>query len=859
MKKEGRILMTLLMPLFAFALIAGTFSLKAEAKTADDAAKDIAGVSLDGSTVVIDKAGVVVDGYDLNGYSVFVNAKDVTIQNCSNIKDINLYSGNGNMTVIGNTIIGPAANGITVYSNGCKITNNIITGTNDFGIFLNSVSKCDVKENTITGNKGMSSLVALACNQCNIMENKISDSRHYGIMVMSDTNSVIKGNVVKNSVKDTSLVTTNQHGDGILLDDYNRDGKGCKGTQVINNKVDKVGSLAPHYGNGIIVGHDCQNILLKGNEISNAGWFGIQITYWAQNVSLEGNKVYNSGNDGINISRDSYANLTGNIFYNNKGYGIVYDGHEHNSAKVRVKGTAKNNECYSNTLSGIYVTDADVTLSGNNMHNNNLDGIDVVGSSTAQIDSNTVKDNASTGITLQGTSNSTLTSNWIYKSSPDLTVTGILVESNAKANIKSNSIANYGKNAILAGPNTNITMEKNQASIARKEGFQDIVYLIHSNANLNNSLYSKEITTSYVKGLTHVNGYQSGAVVNGSVYSTTSAASGDSSYNIYVTFPAQSNTNNVVMFTADNNDNSICINAPADFKLSLGGDPAQVKAFVKRFYKEVMNREGDEGGVNYWADALLSKEKTGADVANYFALSPEFEAKNLNNDAFVRVMYKAFFNREADAGGYATWMEWLSKGRTRKSVVAEFVNSEEFKTLCMNYGINPGQIIESPEEQNVPQPNNNSQSPETPPLLLDPKEVNDAKLDEYVERLYQKVLERGSEPSGKAYWMQVIKNGNDGNGKQFDAAIAAREGFFDSPEYTAKNKSDEDFLTDVYHAFFNREPDADGYNYWLNRMKNEKYPRQKVIDEGFGHSKEFIELLESYGFVVKNKNLFITE
>lgn len=861
MKKAGRILMALLMPLFAFALIAVTFTLKAEAapKTASDAAKDIAGVSLSGSTVDISGNGVTLDSYDLTGYDIYIHANNVTVKNCSNITWINVEGGFSDIKVLGNTIIGSAANGIVVASNGTEVSNNTITGTTASGIYLNKVSGCVVKNNAITGNEGTHSLMVFKCNGCQVIGNTISNSRNYGIMVISDTNSVIQGNKIYNSVKDTSVVSTALHGDGILLDDYNRDENGCKGTQVINNTVDKVGSLAPHYGNGIIVGHNCQNIIVKGNEVSNAGWYGIQITYWAQNVTLESNKIHNSGSDGINISRDAYANLTGNTFYSNNGYGIVYDGHEHNSAKVRVKGTAKNNECYSNKLSGIYIKDADVTLSGNNLHNNYLDGIDVIGSSTAQITSNTVKDNASDGISVQDTSNNTLTSNWIYKTSPDLNASGIIVAHNAKANMKSNSIANYGLNAIVAGSDTTVTMEKNQASIARKEGFQGIAFLILSDDNLNNSLYNKEIATSYVKGLTHFNGYKSGAVVNGNVYSTTSAASGDSTYNIYVTFPTQSNTNNVVLFTADNKDNYICINAPVDLHLASGGDPTQVKAFVKRFYKEVMGREGDEDGVNYWADALLSKEKTGADVANFFALSPEFEAKNLNNDAFVKVMYKAFFNREADAGGYATWMDWLSKGRTRKSVVAEFVNSDEFKTLCGNYGINPGQIIESPEEQNVPQPNNNLQSPESIPLKLDSSGVNDTELDGYVERLYQKVLGRGSEPSGKAYWKQVIKNGNDGNGKQFDAAIAAREGFFDSPEYTAKNKSDEDFLTDVYHAFFNREPDAGGYTYWLNRMKNENYPRQKVIDEGFGHSKEFIELLESYGFVVQNKNLFIGE
>ena len=321
MKKEGRILMTLLMPLFAFALIAGTFSLKAEAKTADDLAT-VSGVTVNGTCVDISGNGVTLDNYDLTGYDIYIHANNVTVKNCSNITWINVEGGYSDIKVLGNTIKGSADNGIVVASNGTEVSNNIITGTKASGIYLNSVSGCKIYKNSITGNDGTHSLMVFKCNSCNVIENTISDSKNYGIMVISDTNSVIKGNVVKNSVKDISKVSMTLHGDGILLDDYNQDGNGCKGTQVINNKVDKVGSLAPHYGNGIIVGHDCQNILLKGNEISNAGWFGIQITYWAQNVSLEGNKVYNSGNDGINISRDSYANLTGNIFYNNKGYGL---------------------------------------------------------------------------------------------------------------------------------------------------------------------------------------------------------------------------------------------------------------------------------------------------------------------------------------------------------------------------------------------------------------------------------------------------------------------------------------------------------------------------------------------------------
>ena len=79
MKKAGRILMALLMPLFAFALIAGTFSLKAEAKTADDAAL-ISGVTVTSSCVDISGNGVTLDNYDLTGHAIYIHANNVTVK-----------------------------------------------------------------------------------------------------------------------------------------------------------------------------------------------------------------------------------------------------------------------------------------------------------------------------------------------------------------------------------------------------------------------------------------------------------------------------------------------------------------------------------------------------------------------------------------------------------------------------------------------------------------------------------------------------------------------------------------------------------------------------------------------------------
>ena len=88
-------------------------------------------------------------------------------------------------------------------------------------------------------------------------------------------------------------------------------------------------------------------------------------------------------------------------------------------------------------------------------------------------------------------------------------------------------------------------------------------------------------------------------------------------------------------------------------------------------------------------------------------------------------------------------------------------------------------------------------------------------------------------------------------GIEYDAASAASIGFFESVEYQNKNKTDEEFLTDLYHAFFNREPDAGGYSYWLDMMANKGYSRRRVIIEGFGTSLEFRNVLQNYGFEIK--------
>ena len=269
------------------------------------------------------------------------------------------------------------------------------------------------------------------------------------------------------------------------------------------------------------------------------------------------------------------------------------------------------------------------------------------------------------------------------------------------------------------------------------------------------------------------------------------------------------------------------------------GQLANITAFVKRMYWTTLSRDPDEDGLNYWVNNLYEGNLTGAQTAKHFILSKEFKDKNLTYNEFLDVMYASFFNRYGDEGGYDFWLEQMYNGATREYVVACFVDSKEFTEICESYGIVRGNL-----DKTTGTP---TSSQGIVPLKVDSTNVDDGQLSGYVEKLYTTILGRASEPAGCDYWKKAIKEGNE-----MDAAKAASQ-FFQSKEYKDKNKSDEEFLLDVYAMFFGREPDPEGYNYWLDNLKNEKVSRVWLIEAGFGKSDEFKKILKGFGFVIEEE------
>ncbi|MCL4377079.1 MAG: LCP family protein [Actinobacteria bacterium] len=124
-------------------------------------------------------------------------------------------------------------------------------------------------------------------------------------------------------------------------------------------------------------------------------------------------------------------------------------------------------------------------------------------------------------------------------------------------------------------------------------------------------------------------------------------------------------------------------------------DNSQLTAFVTRFYVLCLDRQPDADGLNQWVTQLLDGTKTGADIAKGIIFSKEFTDKNLNNESFVTVLYKAFFDRDPDPEGFEAWVSRLNNGLSRQSAVDGFTHSQEFMDLCANYAIIPYPGIKS--------------------------------------------------------------------------------------------------------------------------------------------------------------------
>ena len=242
-----------------------------------------------------------------------------------------------------------------------------------------------------------------------------------------------------------------------------------------------------------------------------------------------------------------------------------------------------------------------------------------------------------------------------------------------------------------------------------------------------------------------------------------------------------------------------------------------ITEFIRRIYKECLDREPDAGGFAGWLAKIKGGEPASTLIHGFFN-SQEFLKKNYSDSDFLDKCYRVMFDRTADAGGKKNWLEKLENGVSRNYVLKGFVDSKEFHNLCKKYEMTPGSIT-----------------------LTEPRDQNYG-VTSFVARLYTKALERKFDVGGLNNWTRPVWVATDKKKEMIDVATI---GFFHSPEFLNKNHSNEKYVTILYHTFLNREPDAGGFTDWVNKLKSGT-SRDAVL-YGFAYSQEFANLMAKYG------------
>jgi hypothetical protein len=171
-------------------------------------------------------------------------------------------------------------------------------------------------------------------------------------------------------------------------------------------------------------------------------------------------------------------------------------------------------------------------------------------------------------------------------------------------------------------------------------------------------------------------------------------------------------------------------------------------------YQVMVTSGANLTGQNF-ADVLTS-------IAVPLTLPPSipFPAQANANADYIEAVYRAVLDRNADAGGLASWTSQLNSGVvSRLQVVQGIRNSPEHFT-------------------------------------------------QEVEDFYLTLLNRAADPQGLQNWVQQLENGVREEQVAFD--------FLDSPEYLSKG--DKFFVDAMYEALLGRSFDAAGEASWLNQL-----------------------------------------
>jgi hypothetical protein len=236
------------------------------------------------------------------------------------------------------------------------------------------------------------------------------------------------------------------------------------------------------------------------------------------------------------------------------------------------------------------------------------------------------------------------------------------------------------------------------------------------------------------------------------------------------------------------------------------------KSLVTHYYRSILRRAPDDGGKAYWSGEAARVQALGLDVNEaWFALaatfytSAEYLAFGRDDAGFVTDLYNTFFNRGPDAGGLAFWTGQLAGGMPREVVLVEFMFSAEFRNFTQ--GIFGTTAVR-------------------------------AEVDTVTD-FYRGLLARLPDSGGFGFWVQQFRTAQCAGSAAVNTQVESISSLFAlSAEYAARNRSNAQYVGDLYNAFLRRGGDLAGVLFWINEISTGARTRESVR-QAFVASPEF--------------------
>ena len=243
-----------------------------------------------------------------------------------------------------------------------------------------------------------------------------------------------------------------------------------------------------------------------------------------------------------------------------------------------------------------------------------------------------------------------------------------------------------------------------------------------------------------------------------------------------------------------------------------GGGNAVSQALVTQYYDVILHRLPDSGGVAYWQSEIQRTQGLGIDVqeafrvmAGQFFTSTEYLGRSVSDSQYITDLYQTFFNRQPDSGGLNYWIGQLGAGSPRSLVMYYFLFSSEFASYMQGLFGNT---------------------------------ANRWEIYAVVD-FYRGFLNRLPDTSGFNYWLQRFRAAQcQGALAVVTEVEAISRQFLASAEYLNRQRSNRDYIADLYYAFLRRGGDVSELNSWVTYLDAGTYSREQVR-QAFINSPEF--------------------